>query len=85
VSIVTKDTSDLNIENVLRRNQLRFLVELHLELHGGQLPLSAARMITDSCIQLVVLKGITTWGINSYALQSFLQEMKQAYPGVHIL
>jgi hypothetical protein len=85
VSIVAKGTSDLNIENVFRRNQLRFLEELHLELHGGQMPMSAARMIIGSCIQLMVLKGITTWGINSYALQNFLHEMKQAYPGVHIL
>jgi hypothetical protein len=85
VSIVTKGTSDFNIENVLRRNQFHFIEDLHLELHVGQLLTSVARLIMDSCIQLTVLKGITTWSINSHALQNFLHEVKQANPGVHIL
>jgi len=85
VSTVTKGTCDFNIENVLRRNQFHFIQDLHMELHVGQLLMSAARMIMDSCIKLKVLKGITTWSINSYALQNFLHEVKQAYRGVQIL
>jgi hypothetical protein len=52
VSIVTKGTSDFDIENVLRRNQFHFIEDLHIELRGGQLLLLAARMIMDRCVQL---------------------------------
>ena len=72
MGIVTKGTSDFNTENVLRRNHFHFIEDLHLELHVGQLVMSAARMIMDSCIQLTVFKGITNWSINSHALQIFL-------------
>jgi len=82
---VTKGTIDFNIENVLRKDQFNFIQDMHLELHVGRLLMSAARMIVDSCIQLTGLKGIITWSIKCHALQNFLYEMKQAYPGVHIL
>jgi len=69
---VTKGTSDFNLENVLRKDQVNFIEDLHLELHVGQMQMSAARMTVESCIQLTVLEGIITWSINSHAFQKFL-------------
>jgi hypothetical protein len=60
-----KGTSDFDIENDRRRNQFHFIEDLRMELHGVQLLMSAARMIMDSCVQLTVFKGITTWSIKT--------------------